>query len=247
MSRYVATDWHGVGDIADKILDFLKPEDELYFLGDAIDRGPNGIYIMYKLLRDKRVIYLKGNHEDMFAEYVPDFIEGHFASGSFWLGDNGGKPTWQECERLTDSDKLLFCRLIKKMPQRLDIINTKGQHIILSHAGCDPWVTDYEAALLGIKFRYLWDRKHIHTNHEYFREEEWQNTYVIHGHTPVLAKDFCGDEDVVLPVCEEIKAVHYADGHKICLDLYTVGTGRAVLFDLDTFEEIYFDITDKEE
>ena len=45
---------------------------------------------------------------------------------------------------------------------------------------------------------------------------------------------------MILPEFEEVKAVHYAEGHKICLDLYTAGTGKAVLFDLDTFEEIYF-------
>ena len=52
MSRYVATDWHGIKDISDKILAYLKPEDELYFLGDAIDRGPDGMRIMYDLLED---------------------------------------------------------------------------------------------------------------------------------------------------------------------------------------------------
>lgn len=246
MSRYVATDWHGIKDISAQVLSYLKPEDELYFLGDAIDRGPDGIAIMYDLLQDKRVTYLLGNHEDMMYGSLTELMEGHIDMIPHWLSQ-GGDTTWKMLKYATDSTKQWFCDQIRKMPKRVDITNTKGQHIILSHAGCDPWVTDYEAALLGMKFRYIWDRKHIHTNHEYFRKEEWKDTYVIHGHTPVLTKHFCGDEDVVLPVCEEIKAVHYADGHKICLDLYTVGTGRAVLFDLDTFEEIYFDITDKEE
>ena len=62
MSRYVATDWHGRADVADKVLEYLKPEDELYFLGDAIDRGPDGIYIVNKLLQDPRITYFKVNH-----------------------------------------------------------------------------------------------------------------------------------------------------------------------------------------
>ena len=141
----------------------------------------------------------------------------------------------------------MVCDQIRKMPKRIDITNTKGQHIILTHAGCDPWVDDEEARLFGLKDRYIWDRKHIYHSWTPFEQEEWKDTYVIHGHTPVLSKVFCGDEDVVLPGTEEVKAVHYADGHKICLDLYTAGTGRAVLFDLDTFEEIYFEIDIKED
>lgn len=246
MSRYVATDWHGVGDIADKILEYLKPEDELYFLGDAIDRGPDGLYIMSKLLQDSRVTYLKGNHEDFMLMCVPDFIEGHFEYAASWY-QNGGEATWKVLEKLDDRSKLYFCRKILEMPERLDITNDKGQHIILSHAGCDPWMTEEEYLMLGIRDHYLWDRKHIHHSWDEFKQEEWKDTYVIHGHTPVLTRHFCGDEDVVLPETKDIKAVHYADGHKICLDLYTIDTGRAVLFDLDTFEEIYFDITEKEE
>ena len=245
MSRYVSSDWHGVAEIADKILEYLKPEDELYFLGDAIDRGPNGMYIMHKLLQDPRVTYLKGNHEDLMLMCVPDFIEGHFEYAVGWY-QNGGEVTWKTLEKMDDRSKLWFCKKVYDMPERLDITNTKGQHIILSHAGCDPWIDDATARMWGIKDRYIWDRKHIHSSSEDFKQEEWKDTYVIHGHTPVLTRHFCGDEDVILPGTEEVKAVHYADGHKICLDLYTVGTGRAVLFDLDTFEEIYFDL-DKEE
>ena len=245
MSRYVATDWHGIKEISDKILAYLKPEDKLYFLGDAIDRGPDGMRIMYDLLEDKRVIYLLGNHEDMMYESLTEYMEGHTYMMPHWISQ-GGDTTWKTLEYTTYSNQEWLCKRIKDMPQRVDIINKKGQHIILTHAGCDPWIDDEIARMWGIKNRYIWDRKHIHSNSEDFKQEEWKDTYVIHGHTPVLTRHFCGDEDVILPGTEEVKAVHYADGHKICLDLYTVGTGRAVLFDLDTFEEIYFDLNKKE-
>ena len=215
MSRYVATDWHGMADVADKILEYLKPDDELYFLGDAIDRGPNGLYIMYTLLTDPRVTYLKGNHEDIMLDCVPDFIEGHFQYANHWY-ENGGDITWKSLEKLEDREKLWFCRKIANMQERIDIINKKGQHIILSHAGCDPWIDDEMARMMGLKYRYIWDRKHIHSSWDEFQQEKWKNTYVIHGHTPVLNKHFCGDEDVVLPEVKEVRAAHYANGHKIC-------------------------------
>ena len=65
---FASSDWHGCLDPAQKVLDFLQPDDKLYFIGDAIDRGPHGYQIMTKLLYDPRVIYIKGNHEEMMLE-----------------------------------------------------------------------------------------------------------------------------------------------------------------------------------
>ena len=240
MSRYVTTDWHGRADIADKVLEYLKEDDELYFLGDAIDRGPDGLYIMEKLLQDPRVTYLKGNHEDMFVDAISDYIEGRSGmSMQHWISQ-GGDTTWAAAVKLSDASLWRIHSRLRSLPERIDLTTEDGKTIILSHAGCDPWVDDEIAKYWGLKDRYIWDRKHIHSSSIDFKQEEWKDTYVIHGHTPVITRHFCGDEDVVLPGYEEVKAVYYADGHKICLDLYTVGTGRAVLFDLDTFEEIYF-------
>jgi hypothetical protein len=126
------------------------------------------------------------------------------------------------------------------MPERVDIINSKGQKLILSHAGCDPWVTDEEARLSGLKDRYIWDRKHIFHYDLPFKEKAWENTYVIHGHTPVITDIFSGDEDIKLPYEKEVKAIHYANGHKICIDMGTPFTGVTCLINLDTFEEHYF-------
>ena len=38
------------------------------------------------------------------------------------------------------------------------------------------------------------------------------------------------------------EAVRYADGKKVCIDLMTAFTGRAILFNLDTGEELYADV-----
>ena len=46
MSVYALADLHGNGTIYNKIKNFLKPNDTVYFLGDAIDRGPDGWTIL---------------------------------------------------------------------------------------------------------------------------------------------------------------------------------------------------------
>lgn len=64
------TDIHGCRPLFDAIMNYCKeqdPEYSLIFLGDACDRGPDGYRIMKELLDNPYVVYLKGNHEDMFT------------------------------------------------------------------------------------------------------------------------------------------------------------------------------------
>ena len=66
-TTYCFTDLHGMYNLWAQIRDYCKPDDTLIFLGDACDRGNDGLKIIYELLKDPRVIYLKGNHEDILA------------------------------------------------------------------------------------------------------------------------------------------------------------------------------------
>ena len=90
MATYAFTDLHGQYELWKQIKEFCQPDDKLYFLGDAADRGIDGVRIMVELLADPRVIYLKGNHEY--------FIENFFFNNStqealeIWA-KNGGEPT----------------------------------------------------------------------------------------------------------------------------------------------------------
>lgn len=65
------TDIHGVRPLFDAIMNFCNeqdPEATIIYGGDAIDRGRDGYAIMKELLDNPQVIYLKGNHEDMFCK-----------------------------------------------------------------------------------------------------------------------------------------------------------------------------------
>jgi calcineurin-like phosphoesterase family protein len=57
MATYVFSDLHGRKDLwlkANK--EVLGPNDTIYFLGDAADRGPDGWEMIKTLLDDERVI-----------------------------------------------------------------------------------------------------------------------------------------------------------------------------------------------
>ena len=74
------TDIHGTYDLYRAIMDYCQeqdPEAMIIFGGDACDRGPDGYKIMKELLDNSQVIYLKGNHEDMFVRAVYEIKE-HF-------------------------------------------------------------------------------------------------------------------------------------------------------------------------
>ena len=65
------TDIHGARPLFDAIMNYCKeqdPEAMIIFGGDAIDRGKDGYAIMTELLDNPQVLYLKGNHEDMFTK-----------------------------------------------------------------------------------------------------------------------------------------------------------------------------------
>lgn len=64
------TDIHGMYDLYRAIMDYCNeqdPEATIIFGGDACDRGTDGYKIIKELLDNPRVVYLKGNHEDMFV------------------------------------------------------------------------------------------------------------------------------------------------------------------------------------
>ena len=74
------TDIHGMYDLYRAIIDYCieqDPECVIVFGGDACDRGPHGYKIMHELLAHPQVIYLKGNHEEIFVDAAKELRE-HF-------------------------------------------------------------------------------------------------------------------------------------------------------------------------
>ena len=71
---YCSADWHGCGKVAKKVLNYLQPDDILYFLGDVTDRGPNSIELLDALINRSNTYYIKGNHDQMFENCIPYMI-----------------------------------------------------------------------------------------------------------------------------------------------------------------------------
>ena len=67
---YACSDLHGNYNLWKSIKNYLKNEDTLIFLGDAIDRGSDGLKILYEIMRRPNTIYLCGNHEYMMSKAI---------------------------------------------------------------------------------------------------------------------------------------------------------------------------------
>lgn len=260
---YASSDWHGCWDVAKKVLDYLQPEDILYYLGDATDRGPHGIKILQALMYRQNTFYIMGNHDEMLREALPyiraevmDINEYHGNKFAFWY-ENGGRVTEEDLLLNYSPNQMLeFVKFLNNLPTELRYKSPKGHTVIMEHAGYTPFAT-----CLRRNHNPLWDREHFHDKWTFrsTASEKAKNTYLVHGHTPVqylkyeytykgqepLTKeekqhkyDWWKEENqkIMIP-----KVIRYCDGHKFDVDMCTIVSGRIALLDLDTFEEIYFD------
>lgn len=215
---YAATDLHGCGDLWDEMKTFLKEDDRLIFLGDAADRGPDGLRIMLELLADPRVIYLKGNHEWMMFEQN---------SLDFWVNKNGGKPTYTQYMALSKEDRTWFRETIRSLNTCAEYTNTNGLRIFLCHAGWDMWDPNYDILQGRSHFELPWPK-------------DCDYDILVHGHTATGYMKYCVHNTFEFGKASPVKIFNYCDGHKFNLDLCSIQTGAAALLDLDTFEVHYF-------
>lgn len=244
--RYACADIHGFWELWSKIKNYCDESDIIYFLGDACDRGPDGIKIIQDMMKDKRVHFLKGNHEDFIDKYYdmnfehnPTDIHVIKAFNDYWLS-NGGNLTQKAFNQLSEKEQKEIIEYIRNMPLFITLTNRKGKKIFLSHAGPDPNYIKQKQELLLINDPniLLWDRSHfLMTRGEY---EE----YIIHGHTPCCyIRESLNDYSINQkdPAFENTIYI-YENGHKIDLDLCSVSTKRIALFDLDEFTVKYFEM-----
>lgn len=65
---YLTSDIHGCFKEFKKMLEYLNfgPEDYLYIIGDAVDRGPEPIPLFQFIMRQPNMELLMGNHEQGF-------------------------------------------------------------------------------------------------------------------------------------------------------------------------------------
>jgi serine/threonine protein phosphatase 1 len=191
---FVISDLHGQFVLLQLLLERIgfTDNDELYILGDIMDRGPNSIDIYYFVQAMPNIHMLKGNHEIMMRTSMQAALKYNDLDSErsnpyrLWK-QNGALGTVNSIREYLQKDavpyeeyfesKQIFIKelidFIDSLPSfyRLDY---QGKHYILLHAGVDPEAEpeDTDEELMA------WIR-------EYFYLSECNPNYIyIFGHTP---------------------------------------------------------------
>ena len=137
MAVYAVSDLHGQYDIFIEGLERIGfgESDELYMIGDAIDRGPDGIRILQYVKDHKNMDLLIGNHEFMMMNSVDSngYDECSGPDWLIWLYGNGGDRTFDQYCRLElrERQSLLLWLRRRYVMKTMDV---GGRSFCLTHS-----------------------------------------------------------------------------------------------------------------
>lgn len=243
------------------------PEAMIIYCGDACDRGPDGYRIMKELLDNPHIVYLKGNHEDIFTKAAREikslfnftnsnedaicktlmacrYFNYKYANIQIAL-NNGGMTTLMAW--IKDGMPLEFVEHIEQLPltfstETCDFCHAAGIYKTFKEAA--------EAEYYGKEINQytydslLWSR----TAFEY----GWiPNRTVIYGHTPVpyLLEDLHikWDEGKDVEPYKYVGKINPAmTGAKVDMDTGAAFTGIAYVLNVLTMKAQGFKLKDKQ-
>jgi serine/threonine protein phosphatase 1 len=165
--RIIIGDVHGHFQGLQQLMSLLelKEGDQVYFLGDLIDRGPCSAQVV-KFVREKQYPCILGNHEQMMLFAFSASGSDHFAMES-WLSA-GGRSTLDSYEDLGQLD--IDLQWMSSLPPYLDL-----DDLWIVHAGVHPQLP--LAAQTSQEF--CWIRREFHQSQEPF----FKDKLIITGHT----------------------------------------------------------------
>lgn len=179
--RFAISDIHGCLQTFLALLDKLQltKEDELYILGDMIDRGPNSVavmdHVMQMMADGYQVTALMGNHEWMFMQAIDETIPycWDYRRYQAWI-KNGGATTimnlgFQRIDDLKRLDKK-YDTFVRSLKSHVELDNC-----FLVHAGFNFKEEDI--------FKDTHSMYWIRNYYESIDKEKIKNKVIIHGHT----------------------------------------------------------------
>jgi serine/threonine protein phosphatase 1 len=199
--RYTISDIHGNLNGFMAMIDKINfsDTDELYVLGDVIDRGLFGIEILQYIMNHDNIKMLLGNHELFMIEAL---VDNDFDSLKCWTSENnGGLVTYESFMRLPKKKRNDILDYITSLPLRFNV-EEAGSKYHLCHANSPVvWRKLVEAGKITewpfTKRDFCtWDRKHHKELNELGKENDIK---IIIGHTPTpMLSSFDGKAEPVL-------------------------------------------------
>lgn len=165
--KYVMSDIHGQYDAFIKMMEAIDftDEDELYIIGDVIDRGPKSMECIKWIMEKDNVLTLLGNHElILYDTYI------HDAQAVY-------HSLTELRETLSETEQKAVIKWIEDMPE-CKLIKVNGKQFYLNHT---------QAVSPDYFKEELTDRMFP----EYSKYESYNNLTIkdiicIHGHIPTM-------------------------------------------------------------
>lgn len=270
MATYVISDIHGYLSRMFDVLEqahFDWDNDELYVLGDIIDRGPESVEALIWAMEEapRNIHFLLGNHEDMAYTALKTIQDDSDICNFLYLNPwswNGGVHTLYDLREERGSN---FChkaaRWIEKLPLYYTL-NVNGMKILLVHAGIctggirmlsDDFIKDGRDEWVDIpSIGEVWSQHLLWVRERWFMDKiAYPYDYIIFGHSPTTMKwwdsinwnreDCSGNEDPIIAVQGKpgdiVRMSGYGGGHMRCC--IDTGRKRMGLLKLDDMTEFY--------
>ena len=130
---YVMSDIHGQAGAFYKMLKKIcfSDNDQMYVLGDVIDRGPDGIEIIKYVMSKPNITLLIGNHEHMMLDALRTGLSHDY---DLWFY-NGGMMTLDSFNELGSAEKDKMLEYLKNCPVVIPDVKVNNRKFYLTHAG----------------------------------------------------------------------------------------------------------------
>lgn len=188
---YAIGDIHGDLEKLEELLEVVPLEegDRLVFLGDYIDRGPDSPAVIDRLIELRtryECIFLLGNHESMFLDFLGWTDDAYFGGDAFLL--NGGDRTLAAYgyfdREETDRESFRLPKAHQNFLLELTHFHLEGDYLFV-HAGLNrnhlrSGDLDYAIRMSRLEDM-LWNRTSVDLPHDL-------GVTIIYGHTP--SEDF---------------------------------------------------------
>jgi serine/threonine protein phosphatase 1 len=211
MPRYAISDIHGCLKTLQKLLQQinLSKTDELYLLGDYVNKGPDskGVldYLMQLLQDGYQLTILRGNHDQLLLD----------------AAESDGKNVWLSPAEQTLTLRSFGIDRLHKIPLKyLDFIRSMAYYKVLP---------DYILVHAGLNFNSndLFGNTYLLMNakHQQIDEERLQGKTLVHGHLPV------GLTKIRKAIAKNKPEINLDSG---CVYFKNEAFGRMVSLDLDS-------------